>query len=106
MSISCTDQKENPIFLLCKEIQKGSVAKSYMTNDLIIDGEIFAHFLIYSCARALSKIFKSHLLFAAADGSRTDGSCLVEAGEDLGDTAMGHQQLPASVRNVQYCDAP
>jgi hypothetical protein len=45
----CTDKKENQIFLIYsyKEIQNGTVARSYMTNDLLIDGEIFAHFLIY-----------------------------------------------------------
>ncbi len=42
----CTDKKENQIFLMYKEIQNGSVAKSYMTNGLLIYGEIFAHFLI------------------------------------------------------------
>ncbi len=31
-----TDKKENKIFLLYKEIQKGAVAKSYMTNGLLI----------------------------------------------------------------------
>jgi hypothetical protein len=31
-----TDQKENKIFLIYKEIQKGAVAKSYMTNGLLI----------------------------------------------------------------------
>jgi hypothetical protein len=30
-----------------KKIQSGAVAKSYMTNSLLIYGEIFAHFLIY-----------------------------------------------------------
>jgi hypothetical protein len=30
-----------------KEIQNGAVAKSYVTNGLLMDGEIFAHFLIY-----------------------------------------------------------
>ncbi len=43
----CTDKKENQIFLIYKEIQSGAVAKSYMTNGLLIYGEIFAHFLIY-----------------------------------------------------------
>jgi hypothetical protein len=43
----CTDKKENLIFLIYKEIQNGAVAKSYMTNGLLIYGEIFAHFLIY-----------------------------------------------------------
>ncbi len=43
-----TDKKENQIFLIYKEIQSGAVAKSYMTNGLLIYGEIFAHFLIYS----------------------------------------------------------
>ncbi len=34
---SHTDKKENKIFLIYKEIQKGAVAKSYMTNGLLID---------------------------------------------------------------------
>ena len=42
-----TDKKENKIFLIYKEIQNEAVAKSYMTNGLLINGEIFAHFLIY-----------------------------------------------------------
>ena len=35
---SYTDKKENIIFLIYKEIQKGSVAKSFMTNRLLIYG--------------------------------------------------------------------
>jgi hypothetical protein len=35
---ACTDKKENRIFLIFKELQKGSVAKSYMTNGLLIYG--------------------------------------------------------------------
>jgi hypothetical protein len=42
-----TDKKENLIFLIYKEIQNGAVAMSYMTNDLLICGEMFALFLIY-----------------------------------------------------------
>ncbi len=42
-----TDEKENKIFLIYQEIQNGAVAKLYMTNVLLIYGEIFAHFLIY-----------------------------------------------------------
>jgi hypothetical protein len=42
-----SDKKENKIFLIYKEIQNGAVAKSFMTNGLLIYGEIFAHFLIY-----------------------------------------------------------
>jgi hypothetical protein len=42
-----TDKKENLIFLIYREIQNGAVAKSYMTNGLLIYWEIFAHFLIY-----------------------------------------------------------
>jgi hypothetical protein len=42
-----TTDKKNQIFLIYKEIQNGAVAKSYMTNGLLIHGEIFAHFLIY-----------------------------------------------------------
>jgi hypothetical protein len=40
-------KKENQILFIYKEIQNGAVAKSYMTNGLLIYGEIFAHFLIY-----------------------------------------------------------
>jgi hypothetical protein len=42
-----TDKKENQICLIYKEIQNGAVAKSYLTNGLVIYGEILAHFLIY-----------------------------------------------------------
>ncbi len=42
-----TDKKENQNFLICRKIQNGAVAKSYMTNGLPVYGEIFAHFLIY-----------------------------------------------------------
>jgi hypothetical protein len=31
-----TDKKENEIFLICKEIQMGSGAKSYMKKDILI----------------------------------------------------------------------
>jgi hypothetical protein len=34
--IRSTSKKENKIFLIYKKIQKGAVAKSYMTNGLII----------------------------------------------------------------------
>ncbi len=44
--IRCTDKK-SLIFLVYKEIQNGAVAKSYLTNGLLIYGEISAHFLIY-----------------------------------------------------------
>ncbi len=40
------DDKENKIYLIYKEIQKGEVAKSYMTNGLLIHDRILAHFLI------------------------------------------------------------
>jgi hypothetical protein len=42
-----TDKKEIQIFFIYREIQSGAVAKPYMTNGLLIYGEIFAHFLIY-----------------------------------------------------------
>jgi hypothetical protein len=54
-----TDKKENRIFLIYKEIQSGAVAKSYMTNSLLIYGEylrissyIRNPFLIYDFATA------------------------------------------------------
>ncbi len=46
-SLIYTDKKRNQIFLIYKEIQNGAVAKSYLTNGLLIIGYIFAHFLIY-----------------------------------------------------------
>ncbi len=42
-----TDKKEKKILLIYKEIESGTVAKSYITNGLLIYEEIFAHFLIY-----------------------------------------------------------
>jgi len=42
-----TDKKEENNFLIYKEIQKGSVAKSCITNGLLICDYKFAHFLIY-----------------------------------------------------------
>ncbi len=49
-------------FSIYKEIQSGAVAKSYMTNGLLIQYmvEIFAHFLIY-CIRKLFLIYDSLL---------------------------------------------
>jgi hypothetical protein len=38
-----TDKKEKKIFLIYKDIQNGAVAKSYMTNCLLINGEILAY---------------------------------------------------------------
>jgi hypothetical protein len=42
-----TDKKENQNFLIYEEIGNGAVAKSFMTNGLLIYGEIYPHFLIY-----------------------------------------------------------
>jgi hypothetical protein len=53
----CTDKKENQIFLIYREIQSGAVAKSYMTNGLLIYGKYFRissrkPFLIHDFATA------------------------------------------------------
>jgi hypothetical protein len=42
-----TDKKENKIFLIYKEIQSGTVAKSYMRKGLQINEEMHKHFPIY-----------------------------------------------------------
>jgi hypothetical protein len=43
-----TDIKEKKIYLIYKDgNSKGTGAESYVTNGLLMDGEIFAHFLIY-----------------------------------------------------------
>ncbi len=44
---SLTDKKEKKNFLIYKEIQKGTVAKLYITNGLLIYDLKSAHFLIY-----------------------------------------------------------
>jgi hypothetical protein len=36
MQTLCTDKKDDQIFLIYKEIPNGAVAKSYMTNGLLI----------------------------------------------------------------------
>jgi hypothetical protein len=54
-SVGCTDKKENQIFLIYKDILSGAVAKSYMTNGLLMYGEICnirKPFLIYDFATA------------------------------------------------------
>ncbi len=38
ISAAYTDKKENKIFLIYQEIQKGSVPQQYMTNGLLIYG--------------------------------------------------------------------
>jgi hypothetical protein len=40
MCCFCTDKKENKIFLIYKEIQKGAVAKSYMRKGFLIYEEM------------------------------------------------------------------
>jgi len=42
-----SDIKENKIFLICKEIQSGAVAKSYMRKGFLIYEEIRKYFPIY-----------------------------------------------------------
>jgi hypothetical protein len=42
-----TDKKEIEIFLIYKEILKGSVAKSYMRKGLLIYGEMRKYLTIY-----------------------------------------------------------
>jgi hypothetical protein len=42
-----TDKKENQIFLICREIQSGAVAKSYMRKDFLIYEEMRKYFPIY-----------------------------------------------------------
>ncbi len=42
-----TQIKKKKNFLIYKEVQKGVIATSYMTNGLLIYDKIIAHFLIY-----------------------------------------------------------
>jgi hypothetical protein len=45
--IGYTDEKENKIFLIYKEIQSGAVAKSYMRKGFLIYEEMHKYFPIY-----------------------------------------------------------
>jgi hypothetical protein len=45
--IACTDKKENKTFLIHKEIQMGSGAKSYMRKGFLIYEEMRKFFSIY-----------------------------------------------------------
>jgi hypothetical protein len=56
LTILYTGKKENKIFLIYKEIQKGAVAKSYMTIYLHFSSYIRKPFLIYDFATAPSRI--------------------------------------------------
>jgi hypothetical protein len=47
MCCFCTDKKENKIFLIYKEIQKGAVAKSYMRKGILIYEEMRKFLVIY-----------------------------------------------------------
>jgi hypothetical protein len=44
---SCTDKKENKVFLIFKEIQSGAVANSYMRKGFLIYEEMRKYFPIY-----------------------------------------------------------
>ncbi len=67
--ILCTDKKDNQIFLIYEEIQNGAFAKLYMTDGLLIYGEIFAHFLIHphvwlcNCSTLKFLIYEENLIF-------------------------------------------
>jgi hypothetical protein len=42
-----TDKKENQIFLMCKEIKNGAVAKSYMRKGFLIYEEMRKYLTVY-----------------------------------------------------------
>jgi hypothetical protein len=44
---TCTDKKENQIFLIYKKIQSGAVSKSYMRRGFLIYEEMRKYFPIY-----------------------------------------------------------
>ncbi len=54
---SCTDKKENQIFLIFKEIQSGAFAKSYMRKGFLIYEEMRKYFPIYEDEEAVSHIW-------------------------------------------------
>jgi hypothetical protein len=52
-STAYTVKKEKKVFFLCKEIQKGSGAKSYMRKSYLIYEEMRKYLVIYSMRRLL-----------------------------------------------------
>jgi hypothetical protein len=91
-----TDKKENHMFLIYKEIQSEAVAKSYMTNGLLIYGEIFARFLIYCirkpfliCRKILFYFYQCTLLFSKIINEA--GLCRVYRKETS--SILAHSQL-------------
>jgi hypothetical protein len=42
-----TDKKENQIFLICKDIKNGAVAKSYMRKGFLIYEEMRKYLTVY-----------------------------------------------------------
>ncbi len=52
-----TDKKEKEIFLIYKDIQMGSVAKSYMRKGFLIYAQIFNHIWGGRCNRSLLIFF-------------------------------------------------
>jgi hypothetical protein len=51
-----TNKKESKIFLIYKEIQMGSRAKSYMRKGFLIYEEMHKYFTIYETEEAVSHI--------------------------------------------------
>ncbi len=47
LKVLYTDKKENKIFLIYKEIQKGAVAKTYMRKGFLIYKEMHKYLVIY-----------------------------------------------------------
>ncbi len=68
-----TDKKENKIFLICKEIQSGAVAKSYMSKGfqiyeekpkyLTINEEVVSHIWLCNCSILNFLIYEDSLIF-------------------------------------------
>ncbi len=89
-----TDKKENLIFLIYKEIQSGAVAKSYMTNGLLIHiwGNIcaFSHILgspssyciwLCNCSTLNFLIYEENLIFFFVSVSNV---CLIGGNQKRG----------------------
>jgi hypothetical protein len=57
--VHCTGKKENKIFLIYKEIQMGSVAKSYMRKGFLIYEKIRKYLTIYE--EAVSKVLRQNV---------------------------------------------
>jgi hypothetical protein len=110
-----TDKKENQVFLIYREIQTGAVAKSYITNDLLIYGEYFRissyfrkpfpHLWLCNCSTLNFHVFEETLIFFFISASFVIRSVLIsEKSQEYGYRRIFHRYFFGKiVHNFYWC---